>query len=66
MSEGKKWSVRKTKRIGIRTFWEVYKVDDRGETVLRGWWPSEKEARDLAERLNNCAERTGGWYEADL
>jgi len=50
------WNIRKTKPIGIRTFWEVYRIMPDGETIFRGRWTTEKEARDVAERLNNHIE----------
>ena len=50
------WDVRKTKPIGVKVFYEVFRVADGGETIFRGRWKTEKEARDVAERLNNHIE----------
>ena len=57
------WKVRKTKTVGVRTFWEVYRVMPGGETIFRGRWTTEKEAQDLANKLN---KRTGGSVEKVL
>ena len=46
------WKVRESKKIGVVTFWEVYKVMPGGETIFRGKWKYRKEAQDLADRLN--------------
>lgn len=46
------WKVRETPRIGVKTMWEVYKVDENGETVVRGRWMYRKEAEALAKKLN--------------
>lgn len=46
------WKVRESKRIGVITYWEVYKVMPGGETIFRGKWKHRKEAQDLADRLN--------------
>ena len=51
------WNVRKTKPIGARIFWEVYKIMPGGETIFRGRWATEKEAQELADKLN---KKTGG------
>ena len=50
------WNVRKTKPIGVRTFWEVYRVEPSGETIFRGRWTTEAEAQKVAENLNNHIE----------
>ncbi len=46
------WKVRKTPRIGVKTMYEVYKSTSKGETVVRGRWMYQKEAEQLAEKLN--------------
>ena len=46
------WMVRKSKRIGVVTFWEVYKELPTGETIFRGRWTHRAEAEALANRLN--------------
>lgn len=46
------WKVRESKKIGVITYWEVYKVMPGGETIFRGKWKYRKEAQDLADRLN--------------
>ena len=46
------WKVRETKRIGVKTFWEVYKTMPDGETIIRGKWEREIEAQKLADKLN--------------
>ena len=46
------WKVRESKKIGVITYWEVYKVMPGGETIFRGKWKYKKEARELADRLN--------------
>lgn len=53
------WKVRESKKIGIRTFYEVYKTMPTGETIYRGRWKYIKEAQDLADKLN----REGGKNE---
>lgn len=50
------WKVREAKRIGVRTFYEVYKVMPGGETVFRGKWTYPKEAQKLADKLNDEEE----------
>lgn len=50
------WKVRKTKPIGVRTFWEVYRIMEGGETISRGRWTTEKEALNVAEKLNDRIE----------
>ena len=51
------WKVRKVPGPGIRTFYELYKFTDNNETVYRGLRKYEKEAQDIADRLN--AEERG-------
>lgn len=46
------WKVRKSKQIGVVTFWEVYKEMPTGETIFRGKWRYKEEAQDLADKLN--------------
>ena len=46
------WTVRETKRVGVKTFWEVYKTDTNGETIVRGRWKYQLEAQALADKLN--------------
>lgn len=46
------WMVRKSKQIGIVTFWEVYKTLPTNETIFRGKWTDFKEAHKVAENLN--------------
>lgn len=46
------WKVRETPRIGVRTLFEVYRTDSKGETVVRGRWTYRKEAEALADKLN--------------
>ena len=46
------WKVRESKRIGVVTFWEVYKVFPDNTTVFRGKWTDFKEAQRLADNLN--------------
>ena len=46
------WKVRETKRIGVKTFWEVYKVFPDNTTVFRGRWKYKAEAEALADKLN--------------
>lgn len=46
------WKVRETDRIGVRTFWEVYKVFPDNTTVFRGKWKYKEEAQKLADKLN--------------
>ena len=53
------WKVRESKRIGVRTFWEVYKELPTGETIFRGKWKYRKEAEALADKLN----KEQGYYE---
>ena len=46
------WMVRKSKQIGVVTFWEVYKLMPTGDTVFRGKWTHRAEAEAVASRLN--------------
>ena len=46
------WKVRESKQIGVRTFWEVYKVFPDNTTVFRGKWKYKAEAQALADKLN--------------
>lgn len=46
------WKVRESKKVGVRTFWEVFKELPTGETIIRGWWKYKSEAVALADRLN--------------
>lgn len=46
------WKVRESKKIGVVTFWEVFKVMPGGETIFRGKWTDFKEAQKLADNLN--------------
>lgn len=46
------WKVRESKKIGVVTFWEVYKTMPTGETIFRGKWTDFKEAQRLADNLN--------------
>lgn len=46
------WKVRQAKKIGVVTFWEVYKELASGETIFRGRWTHFNEAQGLADRLN--------------
>ena len=46
------WKVRESKKIGVATFWEVFKVMPGGETIFRGKWTDFKEAQRLADNLN--------------
>ena len=46
------WKVRESKRIGMVTFWETYKVLPTGETIFRGKWKYREEAQKLADKLN--------------
>lgn len=46
------WKVRKSKQIGVKTFWEVYKVFPDNTTVFRGKWKYKEEAQALADKLN--------------
>ena len=46
------WKVRESKKIGVVTFWEVFKVMPGGETIFRGKWTDFKEAQRLADNLN--------------
>lgn len=46
------WKVRESKKVGVRTFWEVFKELPTGETIIRGWWKYKAEAVALADRLN--------------
>ena len=46
------WEIRKSKPIGVKTFWELYKTMPNGETIIRGKWKYEAEARALADKLN--------------
>ena len=46
------WKVRESERIGVKTFWEVYKVFPDNTTVFRGKWKYEAEAQALADKLN--------------
>lgn len=46
------WKVRETRRIGVKTLYEVYKTDPNGETIVRGRWMYRKEAEALAKKLN--------------
>jgi hypothetical protein len=46
------WKVRETPRIGVKTLWEVYRIDSKGETIVRGRWAYRKEAVELADKLN--------------
>lgn len=50
------WKVRESKKIGVMTFWEVYKVMPGGETIFRGRWKYKAEAQALADKLNKEAE----------
>ena len=53
------WKVRETPRIGVKTLYEVYRTDSKGETVVRGRWTYRAEAETLADKLN----REEGYYE---
>ena len=46
------WKVRESKKIGVVTFWEVFKIMPGGETIFRGKWTDFKEAQKLADTLN--------------
>lgn len=46
------WKVRESKRIGVKTFYEVYKVFPNNTTVFRGKWKYPEEAQKLADKLN--------------
>lgn len=46
------WKVRESKKIGVMTFWEVYKTIPTGETIFRGRWKYRAEAQKLADKLN--------------
>lgn len=46
------WKVRESKRIGMVTLWEVYKVFPDNTTVFRGKWKYREEAQKLADKLN--------------
>ena len=46
------WKVRESKKIGVVTFWEVFKVMPGGETIFRGKWTDFKEAQRVADNLN--------------
>jgi hypothetical protein len=46
------WKVRETRRIGVKTLFEVYKTTPNGETIVRGRWMYRKEAEQLADKLN--------------
>ena len=50
------WKVRETQRIGVKVFYDVYKVLPSGDTIFRGRYEYEKEAQDLANRLNKEAK----------
>lgn len=52
-----KWKVR-TVEVAGATFFEVYRTTDAVKAMERvqrygGYWTTEKEAQDLADRLNN-------------
>lgn len=53
------WKVRETKPIGIKTFWELYRVLPSGDTITKGRYTYRAEAEELADRLNKEA----GYYE---
>ena len=53
------WKVRETPRIGVKTLYEVYRIDSKGETVVRGRWTYRTEAEALAYKLN----KEDGYYE---
>lgn len=53
------WKVRESKKIGVVTLWEVYKVFPNNTTIYRGKWKYKAEAQALADKLN----REEGYYE---
>ena len=53
------WKVRETPRIGVKTMYEVYRINSKGETVIRGRWIYKSEAEALADKLN----KEDGYYE---
>lgn len=46
------WKVRETKRIGVKTFWELYEIQPGGETIIKGKWKYKEEAQKIADKLN--------------
>ena len=47
------WKVRKTKPIGVKVFYEIYKkTSSNSETIVRGRWDYKDEAQALADKLN--------------
>jgi len=46
------WMVRQSKKIGVVTFWEVYKTTPANETIFKGKWTDYKEAVKVADNLN--------------
>lgn len=56
------WKVKETKRIGDRSFYQVYKELQNGEIVSRGQWEYKTEAEKLADNLN----KEEGYYERIL
>lgn len=53
------WKVRESKRIGVVTLWEVYKIFPNNTTIYRGRWKYKAEAQALADKLN----REEGYHE---
>lgn len=49
------WKVRETRPIGIKTFWELYRVLPSGDTITKGRYTYRAEAEELADRLNKEA-----------
>lgn len=49
------WKVRETEKIGVKTFWQVYKLMPTGDTVFRGRYEYKEEAQALADKLNKEA-----------
>jgi hypothetical protein len=46
------WKVRETKKVGVKTFYEVYKTTPSGRTKTRGHWDYHNDAQALADKLN--------------
>ncbi len=46
------WKVRELTPIGVKVFYEVYKVLPSADTIFRGRYERKADAQELADKLN--------------
>ena len=46
------WKVREVEPIGVKVFYEVFRVMPSGDTIFRGRYERKADAQALADKLN--------------